>query len=72
MKRSARALGWCLVHGKLLYLDRKTAKKAAHEHRSHKNEFRCDINPGLWHIGELPSAVISGEMTRNEYYGSAS
>lgn len=72
MKRSARAMGWCPIHGKLLYVNRKTAKQAAREHQSHKNEFKCEVNPAMWHIGELPAAVISGEMTRNEYFRSAS
>lgn len=69
MNRSAQAIGWCPVHEKLLYLTRKTAKVAARKHPSHKNEFRCDQNSDMWHIGELPLQVIHGEMTRTEYFG---
>jgi hypothetical protein len=72
MKRSARAIGWCEDHGKLLYVDRKTARQVAREHRSHKNEFLCAMNPLFWHVGELPPEVISGEISRSEYFGSAS
>lgn len=71
-KRSSLAMGWCEVHGKLLYVDRKTAKKAARCHPSHKNEFPCDENGAMWHIGELPLAVIRGEITRDDYFRSAS
>lgn len=70
--RSSLAMGWCPVHGKLLFVNRKTARKAARAHPTHKNEFQCDVNPAMWHIGELPQAVIRGEMTRDQYYGSAS
>ena len=70
--RSTLAMGWCPVHGKLLYVNRKTAKKAAREHSTHKNEFPCDTNPAMWHIGELPAAVIRGEITRDQYYRSVS
>lgn len=66
--RSSLALGWCQVHGKLFYIDRKTAKKAARLHSTHKNEYPCDVYPIMWHIGELPEAVIRGEMTRDQYY----
>lgn len=65
-------MGWCTVHGKLLYVNRKVARQAAREHPSHKNEYPCDKNPAMWHIGELPPAVIKGEMTRTEYFGSIS
>lgn len=73
MKRSGRAMGWCPVCGKLLYATRKVARQAAREHPDrHMNEFRCDANPAMWHIGGVPDAVIKGEITRSEYYGSAS
>lgn len=70
--RTILAMGHCPVHGKLLYVNRKTARKAARAHPTHKNEFPCDVNPAMWHIGELPSAVIRGEVTREEYYRSVS
>lgn len=70
MKRTAYAMGWCPVHGKLLYQSRKVAKKAAVKHPSHKNEFRCSENQAMWHIGELPAVVIQGEMTRAEYFNT--
>ena len=72
MKRSARAIGWCPSHGKLLYVNRKTARKAAKEHPEHKSEYPCSVNTDLWHVGGVPDKVIKGEMTRTEYYGSAS
>lgn len=70
--RSSLATGWCEVHGKLLYANRKTAKKAARSHVSHKNEFPCTEIPALWHIGELPAVVIRGEVTRDSYFRSVS
>lgn len=66
--RSSLAMGWCEVHGKLLYVNRKTARRAAKAHSTHKNEFECEEIPALWHIGELPVAVIRGEVTRDSYY----
>ena len=66
--RSALAIGYCSDHDKLLYVDRKTARRAAKAHPTHKNEFQCSVNPLMWHIGELPPAVIRGEMTRDEYF----
>ncbi|HEY6073134.1 MAG TPA: hypothetical protein VIV15_07005 [Anaerolineales bacterium] len=73
MRRSARAMGWCPVCGKLLYANRKIARKAAREHADrHMNEYPCGANPALWHIGGVPGAVIKGDVTRTEYYGSAS
>lgn len=74
MRRSARALGWCEPCGKLLYESRKIARKVAREHHEdHKNEYRCPVNTGLFHVGGLPDEVIMGELTRAEYYhGSAS
>jgi hypothetical protein len=72
MKRSSRALGWCPPCGKLLYATRKQAKKVSREHNSHMNEYRCPVNPAMFHVGGLPEAVIKGKLTRNEYYGDAS
>ena len=72
MSRASAAMGWCPVHGKLLYVDRKTARKVSRRHPSHKNEFPCAVNPAMWHIGELPPEVVSGEVTRGEYFHSAS
>lgn len=72
MSRSSLAMGWCPVHGKLLFVNRKTARKAARAHATHKNEFQCTENPAMWHIGELPMVIIRGEMTRDQYYGRVS
>lgn len=73
MKRSARAMGWCEFCGKLLYVDRKTAKKVANQHKEdHKSVYRCPANGAMFHVGGVPDEVIRGEISRSEYFGSAS
>lgn len=72
-RRSARAIGWCDFHGKLLYDSRKTARKVAREHHGdHKSEYECTVTHALFHVGEVPDEVIRGEMTRTEYFRKAS
>lgn len=66
--RDGAALGYCDTHGKYLYADRKTARKASRLHTSHKNPYRCSANPILWHIGELSPEVIRGHVDRDTYY----
>jgi hypothetical protein len=69
MKRSSRALGYCPQCQKLLYTDRKTAKKVARQHHEdHKSVYPCPINPILFHVGGVPDEVISGALTRGEYF----
>lgn len=72
MKRSSRAIGWCPPCRKLLYSDRKTAKKVARAHREHKSEYPCPEQDNMWHVGGVPELVIRGEMTRAEYYKDVS
>lgn len=68
----ASALGYCEHHRKFLYPDRKTARKAAKNHVTHKSPFRCKLNPILWHIGELNQDVIHGHVDRGTFYREAS
>lgn len=72
MGRSSGAVSWCTYHQKLLYTSRSRARKAARAHSDHKSPYPCTINPNLWHIGGLPEEVKRGEMTRDEFFGSAS
>jgi hypothetical protein len=62
------SVGWCPDHRKLLYTDRKRAKLILRRHVDHKNIYRCPTHPGMFHIGGLPKEVISGEMTRDEFF----
>jgi hypothetical protein len=66
--KSANAVSWCPEHQKLLYTDRKRARRVARQHSEHKNAFRCDVYQGMWHIGGLPDAIRHGHMTKAEYY----
>jgi hypothetical protein len=71
MSRDTGAMGYCEVHEKLMYPDRKSARKVARQHASHKNAYRCSVNTMFWHIGELPRMVIEGHVDRETYYGEA-
>lgn len=72
-RRSARAIGWCDFHGKLLYSSRKIARKVSKDHHEdHKGEYECSVTLGMFHVGGVPDEVIRGEMTRTEYFGRAS
>lgn len=69
MRRSGRAAGWCEFHEKLLYVDRKTARKVSKQHHEdHKSEYECTMVPGMYHVGGVPDEVMKGQMTRTEYY----
>jgi hypothetical protein len=71
---TALATAYCYVHGKLSYDKRSKAKQVARGHADHKSVYRCDpnANPVMWHVGGLSQAVLHGEKTRDEFYGSAS
>lgn len=66
--KSANAVSWCSTHQKLLYTDRKRARRVARLHPEHKNAFRCDVHEGMWHIGGLPDLVRHGHMTKDQFY----
>lgn len=66
--KSSNAVAWCSKHRKLLYTDRKRARRVARQHAEHKNPYRCDVNEGMWHIGGLPDEVRHGYMTKEEFY----
>ncbi len=64
-----RSFGYCEVHQKHFYVDRKTAKQVCRMHQGeHKGPFRCDENPDLWHIGGLSRSVIAGKYGRSQVY----
>ena len=65
----AQAMGYCTLCRKLMYPDRKTArKKTNNHHSSHKSTYRCPYNEMFWHVGELPRMVIEGHVDRETYY----
>jgi len=66
VNKTASAVAWCPVHGKLSYTSRKRAKAVARLHPGHKSTYRCDPQPHLWHVGELHPKIISGQTTREE------
>jgi len=72
MSHGNGALGYCRTCDKLMYPDRKTARKVARNHSSHKNAYRCPVNELFWHVGELPRMVIEGHVDRETYYGTVS
>ena len=71
-KMMRTALGWCEVHGKLMYPSRKAAREAARRTYDihHKNAFRCDPDAVFvfWHIGALPAEVRHGHMSREDFF----
>jgi hypothetical protein len=69
---TALATAYCYKHQKLSYGSRRIAKQVARMHADHKSTYRCDDNDRLWHVGGLSQAVLHGEKTRDEFYGSAS
>lgn len=62
-------VGYCDTHGKRWYTDRKRARHVAKQHTTHKNVYRCSVNPRLFHIGSLPDVVKHGYMTKDQVYG---
>lgn len=66
---TSTSVGWCQVHEKQWYTDRKRARRVANQHPEHKNVYRCSENPLLWHIGGLPGVIRHGYMTKDEYFG---
>jgi hypothetical protein len=60
-------IGHCDAHGKRLYASRKAAKR--HARRAHPganlSAYECDATHGsYWHLGNLPQAVVSGQVSR--------
>lgn len=68
MTRGQGSMGFCVPCDKLMYPDRKSARRTAREHASHKNAYRCPVNDMFWHVGELPRMVIEGHVDRETYY----
>lgn len=66
--KTSTSVGWCPTHGKHWYTDRKRARRVANQHPEHKNVYRCDANPNLWHVGGLPAVIRHGYMTKDEYF----
>ena len=59
--------GHCQATGKIMLLDRASARKLARQHPDHMHEYRCDAC-GHYHIGHLAPAVIRGILTRSDIY----
>lgn len=60
----------CEVHGKVMYVSRKTAKKAARDRHpgDHGNAYPCDAVDGYWHWGNLGATVRRGHRSRAQRY----
>lgn len=69
--RTRTASGWCEWCRKLMYGDRRTARKAARQHREHKAAYVCPVNEMWWHIGGLPTDIVKGNLTRDEFFRRA-
>lgn len=69
--KNTAAIAYCEECGKLLYTDRRRARKVAREHHPHKNTYPCPIRPDLYHVGGLPGPVKQGHVTRDEFFGGA-
>ena len=67
--KNSNAVSWCATHQKLLYTDRRRARRVARQHTEHKQAYRCDVNEGMWHIGGLPEVVRRGYTTKDKYFG---
>ena len=72
--KTAGAVAFCEVHGKLLWPDRKSARAVARQHHEdRKSVYPCSV-PGfghLFHVGHLAPEVKRGEMSRAERYHRA-
>jgi hypothetical protein len=66
--KTSTAIGYCDVHHKLLYTDRKRARSVARQHPEHKNVYRCNASQDMWHIGGLPDDVKHGHVTKDEFF----
>lgn len=63
--------GYCDLHGKRRFENRKDAKTAIrlwHRRGEGVREYRCTISG--WHVGHLPPVVRNGEKTAREVYGA--
>ena len=69
--RDGTALGYCDTHSKLMYPDRKSARKAASRLSGHLNAYRCTAVPMFWHVGTLNPYVIQGHVDRSTWYQAA-
>lgn len=69
INKTATAVAWCDLHGKLLYATRKDARRIANKHRGeHKSPYECkEAHPGYWHIGALHPLVIQGQVARDGF-----
>jgi hypothetical protein len=68
--KTSTAIGYCDVHRKLSYTDRKRARAVARQHTERKNVYRCTANEGMWHIGGLPEEVRHGHISKSEYFSN--
>ncbi|HLU96218.1 MAG TPA: hypothetical protein VKZ89_05200 [Thermobifida alba] len=54
--------GYCPTCGKLSYLTRRAAKHVSRSaHHENLRPYRCQENPGIWHIGHNPGWRMRGE-----------
>ena len=71
--KNATSIGWCERCAKHLYITRREARAVARRHgSSHKAVYSCPANDNFWHIGELSPVVISGAVSRDDFYRRAS
>jgi hypothetical protein len=62
---------WCNFHNKWGYVNRKSAKYVAKQHKEHhKGVYLCGTMEDVprWHVGRLDPNVIAGVLTREERY----
>jgi hypothetical protein len=68
-KETIGSYGWCALHKKRGYANRKAAKKARRVF--HKGEavtpYPCTHAPGTFHLGHISAAVQVGNQQRGVY-----
>lgn len=67
-ERSVESVGWCKEHRMVSFTTRKNARKAKKRMAGDNNSlsaFQCSVNDKLWHLGNLPRGIKSGERGRD-------
>lgn len=58
----------CVGCGKYRFVSRSAAKRARRRMSNPHglNAYECPTEPGWWHLGHLPAAVVRGERGRSD------
>lgn len=67
-ERSVESVGWCATHRMVSFTTRKNARKAKKRMKGDNNTlsaFQCNVNELVWHLGNLPPGIKSGQRGRD-------